>query len=108
MRELKENPEAPGDALLVATARVARIIDDMYSITAWRNCEPPSTPFQPPDIVHIKAYRANLDEMKATTPPDVLQDSVFSLTHLSSHIYSHFTLYTVLSKKIMCVKCDSD
>lgn len=76
MRYLMANPETQNDWILITQARLSKILEDLNSAGSWRPSE--SLPIQssyPPALMHVKALRANLKEVRDSTPDEVLADS---------------------------------
>ncbi|KAH8175191.1 Zn2/Cys6 DNA-binding protein [Sarocladium implicatum] len=73
-RHLMETPESPSDLVLVAQARLSRMLGDIVAAASWHPPEAATTrSVHPASLLHVKALRATLKDIKATTPDDILE-----------------------------------
>ncbi|KAH7127862.1 hypothetical protein B0J13DRAFT_564629 [Dactylonectria estremocensis] len=73
LQYLISTPEVPGDRILVAVTQLMQVMDDLRAITVSRNMDAESSrPSKTPPSFHVKALLANLDNVKKTIPPDIL------------------------------------
>ncbi|KAH8668875.1 hypothetical protein BX600DRAFT_460872 [Xylariales sp. PMI_506] len=79
LRYLAENPDWPGDELLVAIVRVKFIVEEAGSVS-WKRADYEKS--APPDI-YIKPLLDRLDQFKSDLPPALAEDDL-----LLSHIYN--------------------
>ena len=78
MRHLMEAPESPSDLVLVAQARLSRILGDIAAVASWHPPEAATAQsVHPASLLHVKGLRATLKDIMATTPDDILGRSKF-------------------------------
>ncbi|KAI0123495.1 hypothetical protein BJ170DRAFT_713751 [Xylariales sp. AK1849] len=77
--QLWEEPETPQDRVLVALARMMRVAEDATRLS-WR---PEDADSAVPSMIHIRALKASLEQVKGGLPPELLQN-VLVLAHIHS------------------------
>jgi hypothetical protein len=75
LQDLSDNPEVPGDRVLVVLAQLSRLKSELHEISTWRQIEAPSPQPQPPRASYVKSLRGALDKIKSSAPPEILGHS---------------------------------
>ncbi|CAM1504638.1 Fc.00g022290.m01.CDS01 [Cosmosporella sp. VM-42] len=77
LQHLANEPQTPGDELLVAIVKISKVMDDATTAASWRflDSETYGAPKVPP-VLHVKSLSANLEATKATIPPAILETRV--------------------------------
>lgn len=80
MQKLADEPQWPGDLVLVVLAKVYKVLED-YSQIQWANSEfggrAAATSAKTNPIHYLKSLRANLEEIKKSLTPELLENSMF-------------------------------
>lgn len=73
LQDLSSNPEVPDDEVLVTIARTAKILEDVSFASPLRSGIFGNT--GSPPMMHIKALRANLEDIRKSTSTETLNNS---------------------------------
>lgn len=77
LQHLANQPETPMDEVLVAIAKICKVLDDVNTADFGRVFESDvKGPPRAPPILHVKCLVADLNAVKETLPPSLLVNSM--------------------------------
>ena len=93
MQKLADEPQCPGDLVLVVLAKIYKVLED-YSQVQWANSEfggrSGVTSAKTNPMHYLKSLRANLEDIKKNLTPELQENSMFGppLHHFTVFILS--------------------
>jgi hypothetical protein len=78
LQHLANEPETPGDEVLVTIVKISKVMDDVNAAHFKRLFESETQgPSSMPPVLHVKALVASLDAIKESLRPELLQNSAY-------------------------------
>ena len=71
---LQARGDAPGDLKLVALAKLAKLLDDLHTVSGWQQIKAYPADLHAPQAQYVQGLLRVLEQINSTTPPHVLED----------------------------------